>query len=271
MTRAYGLDLAGYSTTGSALAAADDSGEGIVITVLDDHCFSVAAGGTSSLADKTHEEIACLDRLIADATALYVDVPIDLQGLPNPDDPELIWELTKRPVDQAFGALCPLADRIGSYVARMQNLWQMLKQNSDPLGSGLFETYPAASLTVGKQCSKGYKGQATRNQNKWIGVGTNKEAEQKKNDKLAELLNKLNWQAEDKFHFSNDEFDAALCALCGVSPRLDGDELADEMNRRIGGNRSYMRPQGYVLLKGIPEGVTVCRKSYQEWFNGGAE
>ncbi len=275
MTPSYGLNLAGYSTKGSALAVAEKSDDTVNVTILDGHCFGESAAGTACLTEKTTAEIKCLQQLL-DAGSLYVDVPIDLQGLPCPNAAEYVWQLTKRPVDQAFGALRPLADRIGSHVARMHNLWRLLKSaGNDPLGTTLFETYPAASLSLSKHDPKGYKGHAVWNAHDWAGVGTKKEADQEKNDKLASLLNCLKWQAQPGFLISNDEFDAALCALCGFGETLSGDELDRKINKNITAtlshNQTYCAPTSYVLLSSVPSAVSIDRRSLAPWFSGGCQ
>lgn len=257
---AFGLDMSGYSQP-SALAVAVRDGEQVKVTVLDGHCFGVVAGGSTSLAEKANEEAACLRRMM-NRGPVYVDVPIDLQRLPHPDAPKYVWELTKRPVDRAFRGLCPLADRIGSCVARMQYLLELLREDSDPLGSRLLETYPAASLKLAGKASQGYKGNVAFRGGGWIGKPGEKAADQKKNDRLADLLNTLGWKAEAGFILNDDEFDAALCALCGVSDTLHSEELAGEINALIHDGNTYQAPAGYVLLKRVPQRVQVARRKF---------
>ena len=39
---------------------------------------------------------------------------------------------------------------------------------------------------------------------------------------FAQMLNSLNWGAEEPMTLSHDEFDAALCALTGIEEPLTG-------------------------------------------------
>ena len=263
MNRSFGLDLAGYSTNGSALAVAESDNARITVTLLDGHCFCQAAEGTVLVAQKAAEEVECLRRLLARGKVL-VDVPIDLQDLLRPEGATFIWQLTKRPVDRAFGALCPLADRIGSYVARMKNLWRILgaEMTGDPLGATLFETYPAASLRLSDRCCEGYKGRCGFQAGVWTGSAAKTDIDQKKNNVFAKLLSELKWLAEDGFQMNNDEFDAAICALTGIGDQLHGVELETEINRQLDGK--YCAPRGYVLLRHIPEAVNIVRKSFEK-------
>src|SRR5262249_18741208 len=86
-----------------------------------------------------------------------IDVPIDLQDLLQPQRATPIWELTLRPVDRALGAMRPLADRIGSPVARFQAIMRA-GAFDDLLGRSLFEPYPAGTWLLNNIGSKGYKG-----------------------------------------------------------------------------------------------------------------
>lgn len=252
-TKAYGLDLAGYSTKGSALAKAERTGESITVTIMRGNVFANQAAGTDNLAAASNPEVNELKRLMKDAP-VYVDVPIDLQGLPAPTDATKVADLTKRPIDQALGALPPLADKIGSYVARMQHLRRRLTADlgRDPLGDDLFETYPAASLKQSGHSSEGYKGTAVFASGMWAGEPAEGEAEQKKNNKLADLLNALKWTASAGLKLIHDEFDAALCAITGVGQRIEGRDLAQEYPAT-----ADSLPKGYAVLASIPKGVSV--------------
>ena len=264
MTTSFGFDLAGYSTDGSALVAASIRQEKVFATILGGSCFSDTIGGDEYLSETCDEEIRCL-RSLLDHGPVFVDVPIDLQELPCPKGARFIWQLTRRPVDRAFNALSPLADRIGSYVARMQNLWRMLREDGkDPLGETLFEMYPAASLRLSNRCCEGYKGCCDFRDNSWRGTSAKNDRDQKKNDQLARLLNSLNWSAEEGFHFTNDEFDAAICGITGLFDRLEGDNLEKEINARLNGT-AYKAPKGYSLLKSIPTQVHLLRAAFPEF------
>ncbi len=276
MSMAFGLDLAGYSTQGSALAVAERTDKTIAVTVLEGNCFAKAAKGKSVLTDMANKEIECLRTMFKHAP-IYIDVPIDLQDLPSPPDSKFIWQLTQRPVDKAFDGMCPLANLIGSYVARMKNLWcQLCSSGEDPLGKHMFETYPAASLRLINLDCEGYKGHCVYSDSGWIGRPEAKakqkkqkkaEAEQKKNDALAKLLTALRWTATRDFSLNHDEFDAALCSLAGVNDQLSGEELNQKINELLGTER-LIAPRGYVLLKEKPLVVHIQRKPYSasDWY-----
>ena len=149
---AYGLDLAGYSTGKSALARADyECSNGTVqvrIMSISKNPFAVKRKRKCVL-DVTRERDWIESRLAK--SRLCVDIPIDLQGLmgldPSPErdgwrGTPFLWEQTLRPVDYAFDALPPLADRIGSPVARFRTI--LTKGQRNQLGHRLRETYPRA-------------------------------------------------------------------------------------------------------------------------------
>jgi hypothetical protein len=259
MKTSYGLDLAGFSTGKSALAKATfDEGAGFRVVVYRTHPFSWRLEGR----DRIGQQLADERKLIQNLAPLYIDVPIDLQGLPTPDHFTFTWELTKRPVDFALAALPPLADRIGTPVARVQNALREVAP--DILGNRIFETYPKASLVniLGELPS--YKAQtASFSDGKWIGEGG-----------LAEILRKLKVRAEKGTVLNDDHLDAMICSLTGVvdpGDLLQGEELMQEVQQRLerkvrAVDRQHLAttlPRGYVLLRSLPKHglhVTVAEK-----------
>lgn len=253
-TLAFGLDLSGYASGTTGFARADrEPGVEIRVTVYRDNPFNVKRKGREPLRlveDNQRRLIAtCLD-----AGPLFVDVPIDLQGLPHIEEPVFTWELTRRPVDFAFGALPPLADRIGALVARFGHL---LDGDGGGLratvGGTLFETYPAASLHGTHMPHTGYKQKAARYDGReWQQLHPGHQP-------IATLLNRLEWMAEADETLSHDELDAVVCALTGiVDPiaRLEGDTLEQEVAYRIRGQLGRdvdgpvrtAPPRGYAIL-----------------------
>src|ERR1700694_2081388 len=111
----FGIDLAGYTTGKTSFAAAQWRGEAVEATLFSNSVFSanVRPPTTELMAPVLGEEVRTLRRCLA-AGPVAVDVPIDLQDLLAPQRASRIWELTLRPIDQALGAMRPLADRIGS-------------------------------------------------------------------------------------------------------------------------------------------------------------
>ncbi len=131
MNTAFGLDIAGYSEGKSGFVQADRKDDNsIEITIFQGHAFSEKHDTRTSLEHIAEREkellISCCKK-----GRLLVDIPIDLQGLPYPNNVRFIWELVKRPVDFAFDALPPLADRIGSPVARLAKIANCLKLTSE--------------------------------------------------------------------------------------------------------------------------------------------
>lgn len=251
MKTAFGLDIAGYSTGKSGFARADQKDNHIVVTVYEGHVFVKKHESTNPLHDIAEMEkemlIACYKK-----GPLLVDIPIDLQGLPCPRDVFFTWELVKRPVDFAFNAMPPLADCIGSPLARYLHLFSSLNEEFEtPLGKKIFETYPAGSLNLLNLTSKGYKGQQTSFKNgHWNG------------GQLAKIFNELRLTSNNGESFNDDNFDAMICAVTGVvdkNYRLQGDELNEKISYCIEKRlKSSIRirikaPDGYVLLKKIPE------------------
>ena len=256
---AFGLDLAGYSTGKSGLAKAVRKGNHIKVTIYRNHAFAVASKGTKLLSEVTQKEIDLLSYCCRNAK-IYIDIPIDLQGLNEPDIAEMVWQLTKRSVDYAFSALPPLADKIGSPVARIQNLirkYDSTNTEKSPVGEDIFETYPAGSLSLLGYPDSGYKGQRISYiDGIWNG------------DVLAEIANNLNLKADPDTMLNDDDVDACLCALTGVASEnhlLQGASLNSEISKRIRkklpsslfSRVSTVPPSGYVLLKGWDENLEI--------------
>ena len=155
---ALGLDLGGYTGGRSALASAKLlTNGGVKATICGDHAFASVPRRSEPFKRIVEREVVLLAACL-DAAPLYVDVPLDLQGLPCPTGEGFAWQLVKRPVDHALGALPPLADRIGWVVARFENLRARLPSEQRPtLGDGLYETYPKGTLELSGLPCKGYK------------------------------------------------------------------------------------------------------------------
>lgn len=149
MKTAFGLDLAGYSGGNTGFARADViPDDRILVTVYDGHPFATKRQRLDLIVEHSALEwewvSACCQRGM-----LLVDVPIDMQGLPYPHNITFTWELTMRPVDVAFGAMPPFADRIGAPAARFQYVMNAhQKKLWHTLGTQIYETYPAASLAL---------------------------------------------------------------------------------------------------------------------------
>jgi hypothetical protein len=269
MKTAFGLDIAGYSTGKSGFARADliDKNH-IEVTVYQGsyqgHAFAKKRKGKEEIKKIVKEEKEILEACFSKGP-IFVDIPIDLQDLPCPKDVKYVWELINRPVDFAFDALPPLANFIGSPVARFLNLYSSIKEEfKDPLGKQIFETYPAGSLyRLNSQIPNlpydKYKDQETEFSN---GIWKNmteesKKKESKKEGNLFQIANclELASEKEKEITISDDDLDAIICAITGVVDEihlLQGDELRKEINRLISNGKQYPAPKGYVLLKSLP-------------------
>jgi len=261
------LDLSGYSSGGSSLARAErKSDSSIEIDIVTKSVFRRKTKGTSILNRVNQAEKSEIESILSNGT-LVVDVCIDLQDLPNPSNAKRVWQLTRRPVDRAFNALTPLADKIGAYVARMQRIL-LSTQEVCRLGLNLFETYPAASLELMGLHRKMYKGTASFKQGHWTALPANDTQTSIKNSRLAANLNRLGWDAADGTQLNHDDFDAAICALTGF-PDFDGllerDKLQKMMHQRLINTGDLNKaecshvtlPLGYRLLQSVPKSIRV--------------
>ena len=258
---AHGLDLAGYSTGKSALARADYEccSATVRVRIISGHPFSEKRERKHLLDVKSEQ--AQIRSMLAQGR-LCVDVPIDLQGLMGIDAPQeeksredtpFVWERTLRPVDYAFGALPPLADRIGSPVARFRTILTE-RERQEHLGQCLWETYPRAIIERLTGPNRPYKnGAAVSNGEKWV-PKTKATAYQ---ESLADIANRIGLKAGGGMSVNDDELDAAVCAVAGVAPQwalLYGQELEKEIRCRITEKLKQSTdrgdaPRGYLLLR----------------------
>jgi len=265
----FGLDLAGFSKGATSLARIERvESAPIRATVLEGHCFAAAVESfddASAVLGRERDILAaCMEH-----GPLFVDVPVDLQDLPFHNSSTFVWELVKRPIDCAFNARPPLADFLGSPVARFAALWRLLRQSGTAaLGRELFETYPAASLSLLKLPARGYKGKAVyRAGTGWEAVASSSGGQQAKSMVLASTLQNLRWTATAGKTLSHDAFDAILCGVLGVvdpAGRLEKEALSEVMRAELSsraGNRPlpavFAPPAGYVLLRERPAGICV--------------
>jgi hypothetical protein len=151
----FGIDLAGYTTGKTSLAAIEIHGRAAKATLLRGSALSARRKSGDALKEFLSQEVSVLRRCLA-VGPVAVDVPVDLQGLPNPDGAEYIWQLTRRPIDRAVRAMPPFADRIGAPVARFAAI---MREGgfAGLVGERLFEAYPAATLRMLKIKAGRYK------------------------------------------------------------------------------------------------------------------
>jgi hypothetical protein len=241
----FGLDLAGYTTNKTSLAAIERSGSIGVVTLLKSSPFSTKREMVSSIDEVLPQEAEALRRCLK-VGPVAVDIPIDLQELPFPKHPKQLWELTKRPVDKELRAMSPLADRIGAPVARFS---MIMRQAGlfDALGLRIFETYPAGILRRLGFAAGPYKSQK-------------KEELEKKKIACAALCEFLT--IRDPI-WNDDDLDAVICAITAVAGT---ENLVGSNEYEIAANRL---PRGFRLLKKSPfSEIRVKREAFESWMSG---
>jgi Protein of unknown function (DUF429) len=206
--------------------------------------------GDGDFADRLRNETITLKGLI-EIGPIAVDVPIDLQRLPLQHVVQP-WELTKRPVDEVFDGLPPLASWLGACVARFSAILPSdLRQKE--LGTRIFETYPGASLRrlFGRNDSD---------------VMQYKLADRKKAHVAAaarqRLCQRLKIECKEP-GLNHDELDSVICALTAVAT---ADQLLKEKEFELSEGRTV--PTGYrILNKAAPfERISICSKPFEAWW-----
>ena len=258
---AYGLDLSGYSTKDSRLAVARYVEGGVVrIQILRNSAFSKNKSGSDCIVNQIEAESEELGQILKEGV-LAVDIPIDLQGLNTFSVPyKRLWEFTDRPADRAFRARPPIADRIGSPVARFQYLLNHTK-SYELLGQRLYETYPKASLDIRDLKSEGYKDcNAEWNNEEWRPCfkGGNKNNKYKSESAMQRVLESFCFRGSETLERLDDnDIDAAICAITALAPNeyvISGYLLKEKIHENlrsrelISQKECVKAPQGYVLL-----------------------
>ncbi len=244
---AYGIDLAGYSSTGKSQVArvirTDDANGCYLAASLIPTNLLRGYSGTEPLKKVIDSDIQVFSDLLGNGGICAVDVPIDLQGLDSfNENKTYLWEVTKRPIDYKLGALPPLADKIGAVVARMQLI---IKNFPGLLGVSIFETYPAASLKL-LSLNQQYKGGNAIWQNgKW--VPSTMGAKNNANIGLSNMLNQLNVVSYiEGLNINDDQIDAILSAVPLLSrPWLMESDLINHPS--LADKKLLKAPNGYIL------------------------
>jgi hypothetical protein len=237
MLTGFGIDLAGYSTGKTSLAFVEIDNSGVKATLLRKSALSKTRDSSDDLQGAIRQDVLVLRRCFA-LGPIAVDIPIDLQGLPNPQNPRAIWELTRRPIDRGVNAMPPFADRIGAPVARFAAV--MREGNFEELlGRTLFEAYPAATLRMLKINAGSYKGRSG-------------------SDALISLCKTLNIESGVE---NDDDIDAIICAITAALP-------TDMMHGREAFKFEGPMPKGFRIPKQLAfEKIQVMESEFNAWMN----
>jgi Protein of unknown function (DUF429) len=231
----FGIDLAGYTTGKTSLAVVEIDGKRAIATLLRGSALSAKRASSSPLKEILTQEAAVVWRCLT-IGPVAVDIPIDLQDLAGPDHAEFVWQLTRRPIDRAVGAMPPLADRIGAPVARFAAI--MREGNfAGLLGERLFEAYPAGTLKMLKIEASGYK-----------------------NEDGVEALNSLckTLKIEPAVD-RDDDIDAIICAITAAAP---ADAIHDATALKVEGSM----PKGFRITKSLSfDRIEVRVASFDAW------
>jgi Protein of unknown function (DUF429) len=238
----FGLDLAGYTTGKTSLAAIEPEAKRAEVTLLRNSAFARRRATTSSLELAVQEESYDLERCVK-LGHVAVDIPIDLQGLPFAPRAREIWELTKRPIDKKLRAMAPFADRIGAPVSRFAAIMVHAKFGK-VLGERLFETYPTAIWQKLGIIAGEYKSRQ-------------KERAKARKEACIALCSKLRIEPSLK---NDDDIDAVICAVTAIASE---DHLCK--TEEYGVERL---PCGFRLLKSNPfELIRVNEQNFSEWMD----
>jgi hypothetical protein len=231
----FGIDLAGYTTGKTSLAFVDIRGRSASATILRGSALSKKRRTDDSLNEIVKDEVAVLRQCLA-IGPVAVDVPIDLQTLPHPKDPQTVWALTKRPIDYAINAMPPFADRIGSPVARFAEIMRRGKFFG-LLGTQIFEAYPSITLRM-LNIDRRYKGK--------IGAS-----------KLVSLCKNLRIHPNVE---NDDDLDAIICAITAAAPSSGVHEAAAFKVE------AEKMPTGFRIPKNLTfEKIKVATEDFAKW------
>jgi hypothetical protein len=216
--RIWGLDLAGLggkNNTGLVMSELRNNGDNVIeMTVFRKHPFSFARKNVTRWdSDGIAEIVACLQKWTDGKNHLYVDIPVDLQGLPDVPAPLFIFQTKRRVADFLFGGLPPFASWIGSQTTD----FHFLAHKADILdhqGHRLFEAYPRVTIESICDTIPTYKGKSRTQSG------------------LNEIQEKLNI-IDPPGRLNDDDIDAIVCVLSGIhsSASVPRSVLAERWNQ----------------------------------------
>jgi hypothetical protein len=244
----FGIDLAGYTTGKTCVAAIEANGSVAEATLLRGSHLTAKRSTDLQAIDVIRDDIECLRRCLA-LGPVAVDIPVDLQDLSNHSKFSTIWAMTLRPVGRKLHAMAPLADRIGAPVARFKAIMEV-GHFEDALGASLFETYPAGTLKLLKFKGDKYKSKSKHDKNA-------------RDAACIALCDELKLQSHNENIKNDDDIDAIICAVAAVAPaqyicvKSDLDLCTGEL------------PRGYRILKNWPfEAIRVTPEAkFDRWLS----
>ncbi|MBO2945651.1 DUF429 domain-containing protein [Paenibacillus sp. F411] len=260
---AFGIDMGAFGTSEKTiLVRADRIDSTIYLTVYEENPLQVKPNSSGKLDEVKKITKTFFESIKKSGKRLFIDVPIDLQGLPHCIDPIYDWQTYKRPVDRAFEGQAPLARDIGTHVARFSFLFYQnytSRERESTLGSTVFETYPRATLQrlglkyekYKSDRAKRYVSQIFSKRNSLWEATPGNDNPNSRNLRYNVNMLRLK-QIGKKVILGDDQFDAIICAITGVlvpiAPVTEGE--LNELLKKKGyfNSEPFKVADGYVLL-----------------------
>ncbi|MCB1175019.1 MAG: hypothetical protein KDK39_15710 [Leptospiraceae bacterium] len=217
----YGIDLSGLANQKTKIVKCEEHANSVEFSLITKNPFSVPRKGNFFIGDDSLSPyVEFIKQIVYESDGVYVDIPLDLQDLPNPKDPHYLWQCSLRPIDKALGGLAPLGNFIGTPLAQFRFLLNEAQLFSQ-IGEKIFETYPKASLELlyvkglQKNVPKYKSLAALYKNNNWEGI----------NNGVADIANFLNIKSHNGVQIDDDILDAIICCLAGLNDYTfkDGD------------------------------------------------
>ncbi len=242
----YGLNIAEDVRHSIVIAEATQTTDGVKIELIKNHAFKMNRFMVDSFKYRTDEEKVLLQE-INKIGNLYLNAPLDLQGMPLDKLPKNEWELSSRAIDRVYQRLVTTGKLIAPVEQRLR---LMLKPYKEKLPFGAFETDPALILEESGYKSMKHKGCSIFVRGSWS-----------PNNSLSAVLNDLNWSAENGERFSYADLGASLCALTGISSSHV--DVQGKLDAYFPGHQGYYKaPKAYEIINNIPKNVILS------WRNG---
>ena len=251
--KAIGIDLAGFRGKDTACVKTEWRNGDIVATLLPPNTLCQDHPGIDSAVPILLQDAQKLRQWIVDGYGVSMDCPIDLQGLPTLLNPQYLWQLIRRAIDRLVNGIPPLADKLGSVVARCLATLQHENLRGE-LGIHLFETYPKAILIRKRfersDIKKGWIVLLAADGPQEVEASGDTEQEREQNGlAVVAELRRLHvvCGGEQPVRLTDHQLDAILC----TSPLLsDNPTMADTLTEELHNEYPDLKavaPQGYIL------------------------